>query len=200
MTDRTALQRQGRAARETGRRWELEWIHDWYAATKIKMLRELREDRSANIGDVEPHPRVPLGFQARKRKDVVVVSAIEDAEAGIKSSSAPNRSPVAVLQRRLGGGRPNLRGIGMWQDDWEEMLTTFEAAPPMPAIVVQQRDGKRPNPWRALKDAQNLAGRLGVPNVVAVGLALPDLGRPYVLIDYAGYLHVCGELYSRRLW
>lgn len=236
LDDKMVLRARGKQAKAIGEAWEREWIADFCEATKIRMRRQLRENRQGNLGDIEIHERVPMVFQCRKRQKVSVWRALEHA-----SEVADPRKlyPVAVVQDRKGSftrtkncpecGQKtvvvektpvrrirrcpdghqhtlwsrNPRAIGMYLDDFDDMLETFAAhEDAWPGIIIIDRKGKRyPRVWDGLEEAQRLVetARSAHP-VIPICQGLRKEGRTIMLIDYEGFLRIVGLLYNRNLW
>ena len=195
------LRARGKQAKAIGEAWEREWIADFREATGISMRRQLRENRQGNLGDIEIHERVPMVFQLRKRQRVSVWRALVHAE---EVASPLKLYAVAVVQDRKGsahGRSKNPRAIGMYRDDFDDMMETFEADPIWaPGLVIIDRKGKKyPRVWDGLEEAQRLV-RIAAPVVIPICQGVREEGRPIVLIDYEGFLRIVGLLYSRKLW
>ena len=202
--DRSKL---GKNAARTGADWEREWIRDFHTATGVKLDRQLKERREGNLGDIEIHADVPCVFQCRKRKDVSLFSALADAQEAAEYHQVHGHYPVAVLQKRTGStGHANPRAVGMFEEDWLDLLETFLAdeANGIPSWVAERRTGsKYPRVWDALEDAKETAKRtFGKLPCVPVGLGIIETPgeKNVVLVDYDGWLRVVGELFRRKLW
>lgn len=210
MAKSETLRRRGKNAKITGERWEREFIRDFRKATGIELQRQLKERRDGNLGDIEVHPQVPLVFQCRKRREVSVFSALEDAREAAKYHGVEEtHSPVGVVQKRVGRelpGVPNPRGIAMYQDDWLELLETFLADKtqnPPGWVGVRRKGSTYPRVWDALDEARHMVQtHFTTVQMVPVGIGVitGDEGANIVLVDYDGWLRVVGELFKRRLW
>lgn len=128
-------------------------------------------------------------------------------ECGEKTTVV-EKTPVRRIRRCPNGHRHTLwssnpRGVGMYLDDFDDMMETFAAdEDALPGIIIIDRSGKRyPRVWEGLEEAQRLVATARVPDsVVPVCQGLRTEGRTIMLIDYAGFLHIVAQLYQRRLW
>lgn len=201
----TSASARGRRAKQVGDEFERKFISDFHDETGKKLSRQLKERRDGNLGDIEVHPDVPMVFQCRKRKKLSVWSALDDAlEAAVWWGKEQSHYPVGILERRLGSAAPrNDRAVIQREDDWRDLLETFQADGGAPNIIMVTKSGaKYPRVWDGLQEATELVERHGSSATTAVCLGIrtdPELEN-VVLVEYHGWLHIVGELFRRRLW
>lgn len=205
----TDLARRGRNAKRAGDEFERQWIRDFKEATGIQLSRQLKERRDGNIGDIEIHPKVPYGWQVRKRKDCSIFAAVADSLEALLTLGHQSHYPVGVCEKRLYGlpGVPNPRGVALHWEDWLEVIQSFDAAPEhRPHFQLVVKTAKTyPNMWAGLEEARALAG----PNAIPVCYGkLNDVDNPIVpegvsgwaFVDYDGFLRVNALLFRNAIW
>jgi hypothetical protein len=114
--------------RRIGIKWEQTFCRLASDRTGLEVKRTLLETREGNLGDTT-HDRMPLVHQI-KTTEVgwpPLWPALEEAAAVADPISY---FAVAVLEQRKGRGRSNLRVVGMYEDDFNEIAELVNHAGP----------------------------------------------------------------------
>lgn len=199
MTDHATI---GARNRRIGIKWETTFARLASDRTGLEVKRTLVETREGNSGDTT-NDRMPLVHQI-KTTEVgwpPLWPALEEAAAVADSMSY---FAVAVLERRYGRGRNNLRVIGMYEDDFQEIAGLVNMAGPNKGFceVTKTATTGYPRVWDGFVEAVR---RCHDPEHCAQS-AIPicrghrEVGKNVVLMPLDAYMDWLSLLVKERVW
>lgn len=190
---------QGARNRIAGHRWMNRIARELTSHTGLTIKRQLLEVRDGNLGDIEIHERLPLVLEAKNEVEPSLWEALAQAN---EVAEGKGLYPVALIQRRMGRGRANVRVAGWFADDWKEvaaMLADFHA---MRAVVSVTKEGSvYPRVWDGLEEAiKEAQDRHHPDSAMPVCFGVREEGRDVVLQRYGDFLWMVGTAIKEDCW
>lgn len=203
----------GKRARSRGIAWMQQIARDISERTGLDVDRELLEVREGNIGDVEPHPRLPILIEAKTQEDPSLWAALTQAA---EAADGRGLFPVAVIQRRIpqsertirddqgriAGTRPNPRVAAWYHDHWREVIESLVRWGLMrPIVQVTKESRVYPRVWDGLEEAEEEAQEpIHADDAMPVSAGHRKEGPDVLLQGYHDFLWTLETAVREHVW